>query len=492
MSEVIASDLTIGKVIGEGYCIGCGICAAQEPNLFKMELNKYGEIQAYAENLEGDGSKSTAYEAIKSADHTCPFSDNSPSEDAIASAAFDSERLNHSSMIGYFGNCYAGRVVDEKLYQTSSSGGIARWLLMQLLQQGTVEKVIHVSESNRQSELFEYTVSYTAEELAASATSAYHPVELSKVLEKVDFRKDKIAIIGVPCFIKAVRNYLSSPAQAGAIQPILVGIICGHLKSRFYAELLATQLGVAPHNLDRINFRAKIPGARANEKGVAVQGLDGSRPEPTRSQELFGTDYGFSFFKYKACDFCDDVFAETADVVIGDAWIERYMDAGTSLVIPRSKIIEDILIAGRKRGLVRLDLVDEEEAIQSQDAGLRHRKMYLPYRMQREMDRGRWVPTKRIYNSARNISAQVRAIQNLRIAARTTSRKAFLEFRNGGDYKSFENSMKRLQQEYVANYGSWLKRAVKKILLLIGTDINSVKESKRRYISLLTRKLRKK
>lgn len=41
---------------------------------------------------------------------------------------------------------------------------------------------------------------------------------------------------------------------------------------------------------------------------------------------------------YKACDFCDDVFAETADIALGDAWLPEYVQDGngTNVVVTRN------------------------------------------------------------------------------------------------------------------------------------------------------------
>ena len=54
-------------------------------------------------------------------------------------------------------------------------------------------------------------------------------------------------------------------------------------------------------------------------------------------------------FKYKACDFCDDVFAETADVVVGDAWIPKYLTQGNSLVVTRSSLFDSLINKYTKR-----------------------------------------------------------------------------------------------------------------------------------------------
>ena len=65
--------------------------------------------------------------------------------------------------------------------------------------------------------------------------------------------------------------------------------------------MLAEQLDVSEEDLAKINFRKKIIGEPANNKGVEVTLMiykNIVRQETVRN--LYGTDYGFGLFKYKA------------------------------------------------------------------------------------------------------------------------------------------------------------------------------------------------
>ena len=52
--------------------------------------------------------------------------------------------------------------------------------------------------------LFRYRISRTPDELADGAKSRYYPVEMSEVLETIRRVPGRYAVVGVPCFIKAV------------------------------------------------------------------------------------------------------------------------------------------------------------------------------------------------------------------------------------------------------------------------------------------------
>ncbi len=127
--------------------------------------------------------------------------------------------------------------------------------------------------------------------------------------------------------------------------------------------------------------------------------IDGIRGEQQLTiqgtvREFFGTNYGHGFFKYKACDYCDDVFAETADVVIGDAWLPEYVvdGRGTSILLIRNRDIQEMVDVAQKSGRLHLEPLDADKAAHSQAGGLRHRREGLKYRLAIADANGKWLP----------------------------------------------------------------------------------------------------
>lgn len=104
-------------------------------------------------------------------------------------------------------------------------------------------------------------------------------------------------------------------------------LVSDHLKSAHYAQSLAWQMGIAPQELEGIDCRVKEPSQPANRYSPYAKGSSDEKVEPTN--QLFGADWGAGAFRfrYKACDFCDDVFTETADVVLGNAWLPNLLRA---------------------------------------------------------------------------------------------------------------------------------------------------------------------
>lgn len=452
-------------VLKHDMCIGCGACAYVKPEAYTMHETPLGFIKARGSGVTGSKAQEITPESV------CPFSNESVNEDDLAHELFSDDQKHHTA-VGKYLSCYVGRVNDASIYQKSSSGGIARWLLATLVKEGVVDAVATVFDQQPgtgDNSLFAYGISRDPEEILNASRSAYYPVELSKVLRQIKEKPGRYAITGVPCFIKAIRNLCRQDPVLNERVVLTIGIICGHLKSRFYAELLAWQVGIAPNDLGSMDFRHKIPGRNAREKGVyATSRTSGAIGGPEVVQKLFGTDYGQGFFKYKACDFCDDVFAETADISIGDAWLPEFLGRGTSLVIVRDPRLAKILELKSEEGAIWLESLSGDQAAQSQDAGLRHRRLGLSYRLFSESNVGNWVPRKRVDPDNLKSDKRYRRIIQLRSEIGAASGPAFLEAKIRSDLRHFVDAMSPFVGKYQAAYRPYWKGCLRIIVKYCG------------------------
>ena len=322
MNEVAILKQT---VIDGGYCIGCGACASVENSPFEIKFDPYKKLQATL----ADGVLDVDTEA--SVLDVCPFSDASKNEDELAAPLFGVDAKKNDK-IGYHLQTFAGYVSEDGYRQRGSSGGVGSWILMELLEQGFVDRVIHIKETKQSANkeaLFEYQMSDSVAEVKRGAKSRYYPIELSEVVRLIKNTPGRYAIVGIPCFIKSIRLLSLQDAVLKERVSFCIGLICGHLKSAHFASMFGWQLDVHPNDLNKIDFRTKLPNSSAIYYGVtAGHEKDGKQSEVVSRpvNELYGSNWGWGVFKYKACDFCDDVLAETADLTIGDAWLPRYMD----------------------------------------------------------------------------------------------------------------------------------------------------------------------
>lgn len=443
-------DELFKTVINNQYCIGCGVCAGypHSPLFMKMDVDgKYvpDHIENYNLKFEDD------ILAI------CPFSNNGNDENTIGDYLFKSvPGIKHSRDTGYYLKKYAGYVKLGEYRERGSSGGMATWLANKLLEQNMVDAIIHVKASNEQNGLlFSYQVSKNADELNEGVKSKYYPIEMSKVIKYVRDNPARYALIGIPCFIKAIRLLSEKDAQIKESIKYTIGLVCGHLKTDMFAKSLAWQMGIKPSRLSAIDFRVKIQGQDACSYGVeargTVNGIDVTKMSPTN--RLFTTDWGKGFFKYEACDYCDDVLAETADVTVGDAWLPKYLkdSMGTNIVIIRNPAIMKLVEQNIQE--LKLDELSIDEVFESQAGGFRHRREGLAYRLYLKEKNGEWRPKKRV-EANEGISPKRKKIYDQRVTLMEESYSAYKNAAKKDDFNVFIEHMK----PYIKDYNKLAKK----------------------------------
>jgi coenzyme F420-reducing hydrogenase beta subunit len=453
----------LSRIISGGYCIGCGVCAALESDHINMAFDQYGMIQP---QFNGEMDAAQAERILK----VCPFSDDEPNEDDLAGSLFPD--CEQDVRIGRHKGLYAGYVAEGEYRARGSSGGVISWVLAELLKKNLADKVIHVAPVPASSgRLFAYRVSTSVEEVLQGAKSKYYPIELSEVLARVRAETGRYVLVGVPCFIKAVR-------RLALIDPVIqeriifyVGLVCGHLKSKAFADCFAWQAGIQPGQLEKIDFRVKLPNRNASDYGVMLTGNGKSIMRATR--EFFGSNWGHGFFKYSACEYCDDVFAETADLSVGDAWLPEYTEdsSGNSIVVTRSVELDQLVRAGMASGRLSMKDCPSDAMAESQAGGLRHRRDGLSYRLYLKEEEGVWAPKKRVPVSEAGVGSKRKRIYGLRETLRQRSHELWAESVSAGSFALFESEMKKLIRRYNRAYASFpariaqkAKMAIKKVL----------------------------
>lgn len=377
----------IQDVIAHNNCIGCGACAFAAPQSFAVALNDAGHF----------GATATGADAPPALAAICPMSGAGRDETAIAAALYPD--LPMDDQIGRHLSNFAGHVAAADYRARGGSGGLVSWLAAELLRRGEVDAVLHVKPTEAAAPgapLFGYALSRTPDEVQAGAKSRYYPVTMAEVLPMLAGSDLRFAVIGLPCFIKAVRLLQEAGSIPQGRVRHTIGLVCGHLKSRYFAEYLAWQKGVRPGTLESFDFRHKIPGRPASQYGFA--GRAAGVPVQAPMASVRGFDWGEGQFKNPACEFCDDVLAECADIAVGDAWLPGYVadHQGTNIVVTRDAALDRIVRDAAASGALVLDAVTVGQVAQSQSAGLRHRREGLAHRLARRQARGIWAPAKRV------------------------------------------------------------------------------------------------
>lgn len=400
----------IQSVVDNNLCIGCGLCAAQcKNNAIQIQMNELG---FYTANLSGDCDDDCI--------NVCPFNpepdDEVKTENEIAKI-FLTQANKHNNKIGRYIGTYAGYSFENRL--TSSSGGVATYTLAELMKRGVVQHVISVKAQADNSQHYVYSISSSIAELSSAAKTKYYPVTLADALKELKSLDGKVAIVGVACFIKAIRlAQVQDPVFSEKIG-FLIGIICGGIKSSFFAEYLASKAGVSANHFKKPEFRIKDYSSSASDYSFGC--LDQYNNQKTIKMKTVGDMWGTGLFKANACDYCDDVTTELADLSLGDAWLEPYSQdgLGTNVIVTRSCLAEDIIKSGFEQGDLFIETLSEDIFLASQQGSFNHRHEGLAYRIKLGMTPADVIPPKRYMNF--KLSPLLKIIHILRMQTRAKS-----------------------------------------------------------------------
>lgn len=304
-------------------CIGCGACASS---------CKHGCI-TFSESAIGhyvphvDETKCVKCGMCLS---NCPINGN---------YAVPPVGEHHNEIVGEYRKSYIG--YDPKLRHTSASGGLLTSFLYYILSLHVVDTVVCLKPQKNETGYYEYSFVTTPQELITHSRSAYYPMQINQVIDYIRNNDGKYAIVVLPCQAKAIRLLQHSDKRLRERIIILAGLVCGSLPGKALVDYVALKKHVNTDDISRVIFRDTDENHVAGDCSVKYFQKDDR--ELGRSY-FVNDDFGFAFlnklFVNPACNICHDIFAEYADIVFMDAWLNEYKDSkeGTSICITRSEM----------------------------------------------------------------------------------------------------------------------------------------------------------
>lgn len=270
------------------------------------------------------------------------------------------------------------------------------WLLADLLARGDVARVACVAPTGEPGRLFRAAVFTDPEDVRRSAKSAYYPVEFSDALREIAAGDGPAALVGLPCVLKAARLAMRRDRRLRERLVFLVGLVCGQSKSRGFTEYLVSRLGLDPAQVRKVGFREKAPDRPATNFNLAAETPERRATCPWEGE--YNRAWTQGLFKPRPCEFCDDTFAEVADVCLMDAWLPAYQQDshGTSLLLTRSVLAQAAVERGIAEGALALAPIAVEDVVRSQAGVVWHKREQLAYRLWLADRDGAPRPQKRV------------------------------------------------------------------------------------------------
>ena len=275
----------------------------------------------------------------------------------------------------YFGcveAMHTGRAIPERL-AGSSSGGVVTALLRTALSAGSVRAAVVVDTDPADPLRPRARLARSASEVLAAAGSKYSLVPLNAILTQSAAIDGPVALVGLPCHLHGIRMLQAADHPLARNIAVTVGLFCGFNLLPEATPFMLRKLGVSPGGAAAVRYRAgDWPGR------FEVTLRDGS----VRGVAKQAFNFLHAFFLPPRCALCPDLFAEAADIAVGDYWSGPGEGAGgRSAIIVRNATGRAFLDRALAAGAVETSPLVPAELYRSHAHLIRYKKRSFPVRM---------------------------------------------------------------------------------------------------------------
>ena len=347
------NNLLYQEVISQGLCTACGACVGTCPN-GSIELK--GVIPTLTGVCEGCGS---CFEA-------CPGKDIRI--DRLDIKISGREREPYEKRIGIHLDCYAANSKSDDIRENATSGGVITGLLNYAFDKNLIDGAL-VTTMNPENPIESMPMlALKKEDLVASQKTKYMlvPGGLLSILRDAAVEKDlqRIAVVGSPCHIHAVRKIQFSPNQylrtkIGEKIKYLLGLNCAF---NFFPEGTYTMIqamGMEAKDIASIGWRdtseVPFPGQ------FTATAKDGEKRSMDLLQEYIILG---GIYDHPRCRLCYDWANEIADISSGDEVDEtgfHKQGAQRSHTVVRTQTGKSLFDAAVSDGYIVAEKVTEDD-----------------------------------------------------------------------------------------------------------------------------------
>lgn len=346
-------ECSIGAVVRAGLCISCGACAGLSNSVKMVERVNRG--QAFPEPVDACGPLANdvcpgkGYPIVRLGD---VLFGNSPRD----------------AELGRVRQVAAMRSLDAEIVAGATSGGAMTAIGMHLLETGRVQGVVVTGmRYGPPGPRGHPHIATTRHSLLAAQGSKYCPVPVLELLPQMERFEGKLAFIGTPCEVAALRLLQERRQQWSARVSYCLSNFCGGFRDLRETDALIRGVDQVPEQVVSLHYRGGgQPGRMRIEDNTGhVEEL----PYPAYARRT-------GVPKHLRCRLCTDATGELADFSCGDAWIPRFLNSGHawSIVLARSEMATGVLTEMASENKVTVATVDVEEVRSSQFHNLLSKK----------------------------------------------------------------------------------------------------------------------
>lgn len=274
------------------------------------------------------------------------------------------------TLLGDFKKGYLAHATREEVRFGATSGGIINRLILFLLKEKVVDAVLlvcHDSESPIEANWKLLTIDnmQMLDQSPRDFASRYVVVPILEEFSQICKAYGRLAVVGTPCQIAAVKNY-----DSAQVEVFKIGITCSGGLSYIATEEYKRKIGC--NNTATMFYRGNgWPGKNT------VCG-ENKMIESPHQGSMFERMFSSQVFKMPSCRKCEDHFAEQSDISFCDYWNVDEMETemlGNSCVIIRNGYAQSIFNRMVTEGIVEVvKELTEDDIIKSQTISLKAKK----------------------------------------------------------------------------------------------------------------------
>jgi coenzyme F420 hydrogenase subunit beta len=345
--KLIAYNVLDKKVLSLGFCTLCGACEAACPvGAIQIEGEKLKRLHNCAEDLD---LCPICYEV-------CPHSEAL----LLRSLKYVSDAPYKNEALGYHRRIVLAQSGDPKLREQGSGGGVVTSLLRFGIETTVFDSAIVSAAEPDNPSTPKASVALVPDDILSAVGSKFFPSSVAKAFGSavVGYGKTKIAFVGVPCHIRALRKIEAWQHKIGPSLKISIGLFCfGTFSHSTLLDHLEKEYGVKASEIKQMRLSKQF--VIHTDKGVI------RIPLKEIEEHLL-----------PSCGVCTDFTSELADISIGGA----YPLEGWSTVIIRTKTGEDFFYEAVEKGVLSIQPIESEPnvyervvraALQKRTAGLK-------------------------------------------------------------------------------------------------------------------------
>jgi coenzyme F420 hydrogenase subunit beta len=173
-----------------------------------------------------------------------------------------------------------------------------------------------------------------------------------------------------------------------------------------------------------------------------------------------------SYFMHNACNYCDDVFGETADAVFMDAWLPQFAadHRGHTAVLVRNWELQEVFRQGIQQGGCHMEAIPVQELVQSQKGVIKKKRCLIKGKLYHSREMGRWVPKRRVNPDPGTYYKNWLSI-NLRSSVMNESKRLWPIFSQDLTNQRFWGAMKPWNRKLgILHSIQGLRRAISKVM----------------------------